>query len=121
VLLGLLWVTLWAYLDGRVHSVSDVEELTGGKAELVVRGARDSGLHYLKSIAGSTLVGVECDASKLTKKLNLKLGLAKLPADADKLVGGKAVLVVRLDATRKATLRALKLLKLKESVLVIWG
>ena len=121
---GIAWALLSALLGGRVSTTTMAEEILGITAAVTFYRLKSKNLHFLDTLLKknkrAVLVGMDFDVSSLSSKLEGKPTTARIPEDVSTLEG-TPVLVVRLDITKVATLRAFRSIWDGEMKLVIWG
>ncbi|MDD3067002.1 MAG: hypothetical protein PHO48_04210 [Candidatus Gracilibacteria bacterium] len=128
LLLGVGWILLMNLLGGRVASIEEAEKLLGVTAAVSFTSSRSNEINFLEALlkklgSSAYLMGADVKIEKITKQLKSNYKAAKLPEEANLLVKSEAkpIIVVKLDASKIATLRQIQALAEKELHLVVWG
>jgi hypothetical protein len=115
-------------LGGRVASIEEAEKLLGVTAAVSFTSSRSNEINFLEALlkklgSSAYLMGADVKIEKITKQLKSNYKAAKLPEEANLLVKSEAkpIIVVKLDASKIATLRQIQALAEKELHLVVWG
>lgn len=126
LLLAILWITLSAYLGGRVISTYEAERLLKTKATIVFRGVKKGELAFLKKITkkanNAVLIGTDTNVEKLREKLGINIKTAELPRDAGKISKNETkIVVVKIGTSKANTLRMLRAVFEDKIKLIVWS